>query len=190
MLNGMGFKEVINMTGGIKAWDSNTAIGPEDLGLTLFSGKESPEDTLVAAYSMEKGLMEFYLSMVPKVTNDDTRKVFEKLATIEVKHQERLLAEYHRISGSAESRDDFEERLVAPAMEGGLTTEEYIDRYRPDLNVVVEVVSLAMAIEAQALDLYQRAADRSDTEASQSVLIDIANEERAHLKQLAALLDA
>jgi len=190
MLNGMGFKEVINMTGGIKAWDSNTAIGPEDLGLALFTGTESPEETLIVAYSMEKGLMEFYLSMVPKVVNDDARQVFEKLATIEVKHQERLLAEYRRISGNAESRKDFERQLVAPAMEGGLTTDEYISLYQPDVNVVVEVVSLAMAIEAQALDLYQRAADRSETNASKSLLLDIANEERAHLKQLAALLDA
>ncbi len=134
--------------------------------------------------------MAFYLSMVPKVTSDNARKVFEKLAAIEVKHQERLLAEYHRISGSAESRNDFEARLVAPAMEGGLTTDEYISLYHPDVNVVVEVVSLAMAIEAQALDLYQRAADRSETQSNKSLLLDIANEERAHLKQLAALLDA
>jgi rubrerythrin len=46
-----------------------------------------------------------------------------------------------------------------------------------------------MAIEAQALDLYQRAADRAGTTESQNVLMQIANEERSHLEQLGALFD-
>ena len=41
---------------------------------------------------------------------------------------------------------------MIPAMEGGLTTAEYLARYRPDLENPADVVSLAMAIEAQALD--------------------------------------
>lgn len=189
MLNGMGFADVINMAGGIKAWHSNTAVGPEDTGLDLFTGKETPAETLIVAYSLEKGLGDFYTSMLPKVTDEAAAKVFNTLATIEEKHQARIFDEYQRLTGTAEDREAFEQRAVAPAVEGGLTTEEYLKRYAPDLSVVVEVVSLAMAIEAQALDLYQRAADRAETESGRAVLMQIANEERAHLKQLAKLLD-
>ena len=177
------------MAGGIKAWNSNTAIGTEDLGLDLFTGQEEPEETLVVAYSLEQGLREFYVSMIPEVKNDDVRKLFEKLSAIEVKHQDRILDEYGRITGTAVSRDEFEKNRVAPAMEGGLTTEEYLKRYQPDLEVVEEVISLAMAIEAQALDLYQRASERADSDQSRDALMQIANEERAHLEQLGKLFN-
>ena len=44
-------------------------------------------------------------------------------------------------------------------------------------------------LEAQALDLYQRAADRAETEANKEALVQIANEERAHLEQLGKLFE-
>lgn len=75
-------------------------------------------------------------------------------------------------------------------MEGGLTTEEYLKLYPTDLDDAKEVISLAMAIEAQALDLYQRAADRASSEARKHALIQIANEELAHLEHLGKLFEA
>lgn len=189
MLTGKGFKDVINVAGGIKAWNSNKAVGTEELGLDLFTGQETPEETLVVAYSLEEGLREFYDSMVAEVKNDETRQLFNKLSTIEVKHQERILEEYGRITGASIDRDEFEKKMVRPAMEGGLTTEEYLKLYEPDLEVVEEVISLAMAIEAQALDLYQRASERADTEQSRGALMQIANEERSHLQQLGRLFE-
>jgi len=44
-----------------------------------------------------------------------------------------------------------------------------------------------MAIEGQALDLYQRAADRAKTAQSRDSLLQIAGEERSHLEQLGTL---
>ena len=76
-------------------------------------------------------------------------------------HQDRIFDEYVKIAGTSVSRDEFAGTVVAPAMEGGLTTEEYLKLYQTDLDVPEEVISLAMAIESQALDLYQRAADRA-----------------------------
>ena len=187
VLAAKGFKEVMNLSGGIKAWNSQKAVGPEDLGLSLFSGRESPQETLMAAYSLEEGLREFYLSMAAQVKDENARRLFGKLSGIEVKHQDRIFNEYLRISGAAVTREEFAEKVVAPAMEGGLTTEEYLRLYQPDLEVAAEVISLAMAIEAQALDLYQRAADRAKTDESKNVLAQIANEERAHIEQLASL---
>lgn len=189
VLAAKGFREVLNLSGGIKAWSSQKAVGPEDLGLPLFSGDESPEETLLTAYSLEEGLREFYLSMAEQVKAENARRLFEKLSAIEVKHQDRIFSEYRRLTGAALSREEFAEKKVAPAMEGGLSTQEYLRRYQPDLEVPEEVVSLAMAIEAQALDLYQRAAERAAAAESKNVLMQIANEERAHLEQLGALFE-
>jgi rubrerythrin len=189
MLAGKGIDNVINMAGGIKAWDSGKAVGAADLGLDLFDGSESLAEILMVAYSLEKALMEFYVSMESAVKNEQARELFKKLSFIETMHQETIFNEYCRVSGESPDRDEFEEELVLSVMEGGLTTEEYLEMYEPDMEAVVDVVGFAMTIEAQALDLYQRAADRASSEENRSVLLRIADEERGHLKQLGTLLD-
>jgi rhodanese-related sulfurtransferase/rubrerythrin len=187
MLAGKGFREVFNLSGGIKAWSSEKAVGPEDLGLDLFSGQETPEETLVVAYGLEEGLGHFYASTAPQVVNERARQLFDKLAAIEIKHQERIFNEYLKLTGTVVSRNEFANKTVKPAMEGGLTTEDYLQRYQPNMESPTEIISLAMAIEAQALDLYQRAADRAKTAESRNTLIQIAAEERTHLGQLGKL---
>jgi len=189
MLAGKGFDQVINMSGGIKAWDDPVAFGSEEQGLDLLTGNESVEETLVVAYSLEAGLRDFYLSMIDKLASDEVKSLFRKLADIEMLHQNRVLEEYIQITGKEIDRDTFESGRVEKAVEGGLTTEEYIGLFKPDWNAVSDIVALAMSIEAQALDLYTRAANRSTDERSQGVLKKIAEEERAHLEQLAKLMD-
>jgi rhodanese-related sulfurtransferase/rubrerythrin len=189
MLAGNGFEEVVNLSGGFKAWKGETAVGREDLGLELFTGDESPEQTLVVAYSLEAGLRDFYVSMVPRVKNEDARNIFQKLSEIEVKHQDRILDEYNRLSGKPVSREAFEKNRVHTAVEGGLTTEEYTNFFQPDWESAADIIGLAMSIEAQALDLYLRAADRSPDPESRKVLVRIGDEERAHLKQLGKLME-
>jgi rubrerythrin len=189
MLAGKGFSKVINMSGGIKAWDSNTAFGPEDTGMSLFTGKEGVEEILLVAYALEAGLQEFYTSMPAKVNNAKVNELFAQLSEIEAKHQDRIFAEYQKITASQESREQFERTATAQGMEGGLTTEEYLALYPTDFEVIEEVISLAMGIEAQALDLYQRAAENASQKETKKTLLRIAEEERSHLKQLGNLLD-
>jgi rubrerythrin len=190
MLAGKGFDQVINMAGGIKAWDDPVAFGSEEQGLDLLTGNESVEEALIIAYSLEAGLHDFYLTMINKVAADEAKSLFQKLSDIEVLHQNRILEEYIQITGKEIDRDTFESGLVEKAVEGGLTTEEYIGLYKPDWDAASDIVGLAMSIEAQALDLYTRAANRSKDERSQKALKKIAEEERAHLEQLAKLMDS
>lgn len=189
MLSGRGFNQVLNLSGGFKAWKSHAAYGPEETGLSLFTGEENPEEALVIAYSLEQGLRDFYLSMIPKVNSDDARGLFEKLSDIEVMHQVRVFEFYTRIAEHPLPRDDFEQKTVADVVEGGLTTEAYIRMFQPDLDSPSDVVGLAMSIEAQALDLYLRAARKcADPEGSKAFL-QIAEEEKTHLKELGKLMD-
>ena len=189
MLLGKGFDEVINVAGGIKAWDGQVAVGPEELGLELLTGQESMAETLVAAYSLEAGLQDFYLTMTAKVGQEDVKNLFQKLAKIERAHQDRIFDEYLQVSPKPVSREAFENDLVKNAVEGGLTTDEYIRMFKPDWDSPVDIISLAMSIEAQALDLYTRAAERNKDPRSAAALKKIAEEERAHLAQLGRLMD-
>ena len=190
MIAAQGFSDVYNLSGGFKAWKGDAAFGSEEKGLELFTGNESVEETLVVAYSLEEGLRSFYLEMQDKVNNSDARNLFEKLSEIEVKHQERILDEYRKITGSSITREEFEKNIVVNALEGGLTTEEYANLFHPDWESVTDIIEVAMSIEAQALDLYLRASDRSSESQSQKVLRQIADEERTHLAQLGKLIES
>jgi rhodanese-related sulfurtransferase/rubrerythrin len=188
MLSGEGFKKVYNLSGGIKAWNGNTAQGPVDQGLQLFSGRESVEEVLTVAFSLEKGLMHFYQQMRTRMTVKSVQDLFHQLVSIEINHQNRLLREYNRITGKSFTNLTFDSEIVS-VMEGGLSTEEYLQRFNADPDSPSEVVGLAMSIEAQALDLYHRAAENARDQACRDVLRQIAVEEQEHLKLLGELFE-
>jgi len=190
MLVEKGFEDIHNLDGGIKAWNGEIALLSEEKGLDLFNGNESPEETLVAAYSLEDGLRDFYLTMSAKVENEEAKRLFLQLSEIEIKHQERILEEYGRISGRSLTKQEFEEKLVAGVIEGGMTTEEYSNLFLPDWESVPDIIDIAMSIEAQALDLYIRASDKVSDSQSKKQLTQIANEERTHLAMLGKMIPA
>lgn len=183
-----GFKKVINLSGGIKAWDGFEAVGRETQGLQLFENLDSAEQILTTAYSLEEGLQDFYLRMMQEVTSTEVIKLFRKLADIEDIHKEKIFDEFSRVTGSKD-RLSFEKSLKKDALEGGMTTDEYLERFTPDFEKPVEVISLAMTIEAQALDLYTRAGRNSKDPDNQEMFERIAKEEKYHLEQLGSLLD-
>lgn len=187
-LAGEGFTKVINLSGGIKGWDGREAVGPEDQGMVLFSNLESAEDILKTAYSLEEGLQDFYLRTMQKVSAPEVIKLFRKLADIEDIHKEKLFEEFTRLTGSTDLVA-FEKELEQNNLEGGMTTEEYLDRFKPDFDSEVDVISLAMSIEAQALDLYTRAGRQTKDDENRKMLERIAAEEKYHLEQLGSLLD-
>lgn len=189
-MSGKGFKNLYNLSGGIKAWKKEVAVGPEDVGLHLFSGGTSPEEALITGFGLEAGLRDFYISMQKKVTNESTKALFGMLADLEILHQERLVKLYVASTGVDISREDFAQNIAGPAMEGGLTTEEYLQLYTTDLESETEVLGMALAVEAQALDLYSRAAQRSEkNEEFRNVLLQIAAEERSHMAKLSDYMD-
>ncbi len=189
MLSGKGFKNVINVSGGYKAWQGDSAYGEETLGLELFTGKEDPAKILSVAYSLEQGLREFYLSMIASVQEASVKKLFQKLSDIETLHQERIFNQYKELSQEDITREEFEAGQVARAVEGGLTTREYLARFNADLTSPRDVIALAMSIEAQALDMYLRVSRNIVSEKGRAAIEDIADEERVHLASLGNLMD-
>lgn len=190
MLSGKGFKKVYNMSGGIKAWQGKEAVGPQDLGLHIFSDMENPCDVLKIAYSLEQGLREFYLGMEKESERKEVKSLFATLAEIEIKHQEEILAAYGEYCTEPVDRQTFELEVEAHAMEGGLSTEEYLDLFDPDLSSEKDVISLAMSIEAQAHDLYMRLGARLENIQAKEAVNKIANDEKKHLESLGRLMDS
>ena len=189
ILSGRGYEKVFNLAGGIKGWDSEVAIGAQHVGMDLFIDVEAPEEVLLVAYSLEAGLRDFYLKMLSNVTHKDTGKIFQLLADVELKHQDKLFAMYCSLTREPLRREDFAERVVEGIGEGGLTTAEYIQFFGGVGSDPADAVSLAMSIEAQALDLYHRAGRLTENVPLKEFFATIVQEEKAHLDMLSELMD-
>ncbi len=189
LLSGQGFKEVYNLKGGIVAWKGEKATGPVESGMLYLKGDESAEDIIVLAYGMEEGLGNFYRSMAEEFKGMESANMLGKLASIENTHKQKLLEIYKKLDTSVKDQESFELKIVTQAMEGGLTPEEFINQYRPVLKTVRGVLTMAIIVETQALDLYMRYAERMKDERSKAILHGIAEEEKIHLKELGKLLD-
>ena len=188
MLSGWGFKEVYNLAGGIKAFQGPKATGPRELNLDLVRGDETPEQILALAYGMEKALQLFYETLKEQSRDQAVKDLFEKLARVEVSHEQRLFEVYGQVSGSHDLKA-FEAGVVATTLEGGFNAQEFLETNQSHLQTTPEVLDLAMMLETQALDLYLRFADRSEQAQTKEILFTLAGEEKAHLARLGSLLE-
>jgi sulfur-carrier protein adenylyltransferase/sulfurtransferase len=188
-LSGQGFQEVYNLKGGMAAWQGGKASGPAEMGMAYFTGNESLKDVVALAYGMEHGLAQFYQSVAPETKDKETRHVLLKLAGIEEKHQEKLYRIHLALDPSTD-REKLENDVVPGVMEGGFTTQEFLDRHRSMLDTPTHVLSLAMMLELQAFDLYMRYSQKVKDEESRQVLQKIGEEEKAHIAALGRLVDA
>ena len=189
LLAGQGFGKVLNLRGGIKAWDGLTAIGPEDEGMAWFRGDETVPEMLALAYGMEEGLAELYRSLAAGRQEPDVRGLLEKLAAVEERHRERIWELYRKHDTEGTARDAFESGAVREVMEGGFDAKAFLARNRETMKTVQGTLSMAMMIEAQALDLYSRYARKSVDTVTREALLGIADEEKEHLAALGRLLD-
>ncbi|MEW6594753.1 MAG: rhodanese-like domain-containing protein [Thermodesulfobacteriota bacterium] len=184
LLAGQEFREVYNLSGGIKAWEGRQATGPEAAGLELFAGDLEYADAVALAYAMEDGLQRFYRELAAQAAEPDHRALYERLAGFEARHKARLEEAYRAGHGG--------EAIPAgtgAVMEGGQQPAELLARVKDLLRAPRDILELAMALETQALDLYGRMAQKSDTAATRDFFLSMADEEKEHLGHLARELD-
>jgi rhodanese-related sulfurtransferase/rubrerythrin len=189
MLSGWGFKEVYNLAGGIKAFHGPKAAGPRELNLDLVRGDESPAEIIVLACGMEKALQLFYDTLGQQSRDREVQALFDKLAQVEVRHEQRLLTVYGQVAPGGQDLKTFESAIVPKTLEGGFDAQEFLATNKPHLQTVPQVLDLAMMLETQALDLYLRFADRCSQAQTREVLFAIAGEEKEHLASLGRLLE-
>ncbi|MEW5772217.1 MAG: rhodanese-like domain-containing protein [Thermodesulfobacteriota bacterium] len=188
-LAGQGFARVLNLAGGISAWQGQTVSGGPDLGLDLFAGAAGPRDVVLRACCMERNLDRLYTALAGKARDRETGETLALLAGFERKHVALLLAIHRQATGEALGEEDFQRLALDQALEGGITAERFLED-NPDLLASPRTaLEAGMAVEAHALDLYARLAATSPDQEAGKLLLRLADEEKAHLKALGALLD-
>jgi rhodanese-related sulfurtransferase/rubrerythrin len=189
LLSGLGFKEVYNLQGGIKAWRGRKAVGPEELNLGFVRGDEAPAEIIALSYGMEMGLGIFYRSMIDKSEDSELRELLSKLADIETQHKKKLLDLLAEIDPPVRDANAYEADIRPKILEGGFQLNDFMKKNESFLRSVQDVLDLAMMLETQALDLYLRFAGRSTNTLTKETLFTIADEEKAHLNFLGELLE-
>jgi rubrerythrin len=190
LLSGQGFKDVYNLTGGMRAWQGLTAFGPPELGMVQLTGEETPTQIAVLAYGMEQGMADFYSKVAATTRESDVADLLKNLAGIEEKHKDKVFDLYRALDPAVTDKQTFESQTVSRMMEGGFTTEEFLEQNREAMQTVDGVLNIAMMLETQGLDLYMRYAQKSENEKSKNVLFEIAEDEKAHLDALGRLMEA
>jgi rubrerythrin len=192
LLSGQGFQEVYNLAGGIKAWQSGpggVAAGPPDAGMELITGREKSAEMLEIAYGMEEGMRSVYEHLSRRVSDQEASQLFGTLAELEVHHKERILDLYKEHRGEADRARAMDGRASSETAEGAVTVQEAVEALKPSQSSVVEVLSFAMMLETQALDLYLRYWKRSEDPATRAALLELVDQEKSHLGYLGALLE-
>lgn len=153
----------------------------------LIEGDETAEDVLALAYGLEDGARRFYRELALRSDLPEARRLFETLSNAEIRHKDRLWDRYRALPGKFSERQAFEESVVPGALEGGLTADQLITRYPESVRQPAEAFELAMALETDALDLYLRMSDAFDDKDVRAIFLDLAEEERVHLKKIGDL---
>jgi sulfur-carrier protein adenylyltransferase/sulfurtransferase len=189
LMSGLGFREVYNLAGGIKAYRGAKASGPYDLNLDLIRGDESPGEMLALAFGMEKALQVFYETMRAGSQDQELIELFTKLGKIEEIHQRKLYEAYQSLTPAEKEVAELEGQAAAAIMEGGYNVQDFMAQNEPYMQTAPQVLEVAMMLETQALDLYLRLADKSRVGKTRETLFAIAQEEKGHLAALGRLLD-
>lgn len=182
-LNGQGFNQVYNLSGGIKAWQGRKAVGPELQGLELIAPETDYVNSLTMGYALEEGLQQFYLQLAARVADLDQKTLLDRLAGFEDKHKAWLAEEYEVVR-----HDEAGLPPLVPGsselMEGGRTVSEYLARVRPELLDLEAIFDLAMMFETQAMDLYGRLAQKAQRPEVRALFLKLVDEEKLHLGYL------
>ena len=189
LLAGKGFDDVFNVKGGIKAWEGRTAVTPVDLGELELTGDETVSDIIILIYAMEAGLETFYEQASQKMAEPRVKELLKKLAGIEVRHQEKLQDLFLTLNPDSKEMERFKASADSKIMEGGFDMTAFLDQNQAAMQSAEGVLDIAMMLETHGLDLYLRYAQETRTEESKKVLLNLAEEEKAHLRALGELLD-
>jgi rhodanese-related sulfurtransferase/rubrerythrin len=184
LLSGLGFEHVFNISGGMMGWPYQGVKGFPRVG--IFMGKEDLITAINLAFFMERGSENFYLLAADKAKNPETKDLLMRLAGVEKRHMRMLYNCLKDKKGEIPPFELYYQLAESDLMEGGMRPDEYF--YRPEelsLQDEVHILEIAIELEVVAYDLYRNIAEQAEDEEVRRLLMQVAEEEKAHLRALA-----
>lgn len=187
-LVGQGYLNVWNIEGGISNWTADKAFGHFELNLNLLKPNAEFPDAISMAYAMEEGLRQFYLELARETPDEVYKRLYRKLSAFEVEHKRELAQKYEITQGKELIQKEVMEHH-GQIMEGGGYADITLIKTLAATDNAMDVFSLAMAFETQALDFYARLAMVSDNPEVKQFFLEMADAEKKHLAYVTREMD-
>lgn len=158
------------------------------MGMLHIKGDETPQEVIALSYGLEEGLRKFYAAAANLTRDPEVSRILSKLAEIEVRHKQKLFNLYVTIESDPPDKDIFEAGIDSELAEGGFNPDKLLEQSLPTFKSAPGVLDFAMMLEAQAMDLYMRYADKCEDHKVKKIFFKIADEEKGHLRNLGELL--
>ena len=153
----------------------------------MLTGKEDLIQSLIEAYLMEKGTMDFYSYAAAKALNHDARKMFGELSQWEHKHMDFIGYLYQSIHEDKDviGFEKFTKKTDASVAEAGIPVKdleaklekhEFVD----DMGALI----LALEIEGKAYSLYSKLAKSAVDANAKVVFQEMSEQETKHIEYL------
>ena len=174
------------MEGGIRVWNGMVAEGPPESGIAYFEAGATAADMASLAWALEESTRRFYAHLADTRPGGDESDLFRTLVQAEEHHKETLSGINERLTDEPVSRiSDRQDRRI---MEGGMELESALEWVTG--KPLSDILDLAIGMEANAFDRYQKMMEAADDPDSREVFSVIAGEEKRHLARLADLKDS
>lgn len=189
LLVGAGHKNVLNMEGGMMAYNGITASGGPEAGMFCFPESLAPGDLAAVAWFLERGSQEFLSSV--RADAGDAGTLIGELILAKDAHKESLLKLYEGLTGLKASGDFPREVIGLPGdnvMAGCVKTPAAIEWARS--KTASEVLELMLSLEANTLDLYLKLGRMVKSGEARSVFQTLAQEQEVSLNRIAKALES
>jgi rhodanese-related sulfurtransferase len=194
VLCGLGFKDVHHLEGGILNWHYETVSGIPEARTQLVTKGAGIRDILTLAIKLEKGSRDFYVAAKRKVASPHTKEKFQILADTENRHIQRLLERAISLLGvrALPSLEKLKQELKVEHVEGGIEISPALARVDERFSDEMEALEIALEKEYMSYDFYKRASVLVEDPSANTLLHELAVEERNHadilLKRLSEIV--
>ena len=183
LLCGLGFKEINNLEGGLLGWGFDLVMGPPEELDALFAADKDLSGLLLIAFRSEYGAWYLYNQLGTRI--QDKKGLLKHLAEIEEGHMHLL---YEKLKGYWDGSPPPFDELKQAAAEGKLDSKISVDetflKFDNHIRDDLEVIELAIEVEAKSHDLYRKMAEAIKDVELRQLFNRLATEEKGHIGYL------
>ena len=185
---GVGAGDLINLNGGIMAWDGGVV---EDYPkIQFFNWQNAPSDMLLTAMNLEKGALNFYTQVHSRHQDASWVNVFADLAKAEMGHARAVYRLWRQMEADGDEFESVFDNLTGEVLEGGMLLDAALEKLKSMKGpLCLRLIEMALKIEYAAFDLYHTMADRVTSSDAQEAFITIAQAEKGHMQFLSRSID-
>ncbi len=190
ILLGAGFKDVLNMEGGISRYSGIIASGPPEAGLFCFPENLTPGELSAVAWYLEDGTIRFLKSLRSDVLSDETPDIVHKLVEEKELNKQKLAGLYKELTNKSPDPEFPKDVLDIPAQEVMTGCVKVLDAIKwAEGKSMNEILELVLSLTANSYDLYLKLSRSVKSDEARKVFTLLSKEEQEYMEHTAAAFE-